>query len=117
VFFWSFPSKAVQASKNRLADAKAKVAEAEEKEAAMSAQLTAAQQQRQPTKERKVKLERLHAHKKRKRTAEESGKEFEHCDPERLKKLSQPHDVTRAVETPLGQASSSPLTRPCPCPV
>ena len=91
MYFWSFPSKAVQQSKNRLADVKAKVAEAEEKETAMTDQLTAARQQRQPTKERKVKLEQLQALKKRKRTAEEDSKQYEHCDPDRLKKLSQPH--------------------------
>ena len=106
MFFWSFPSKAVQTKKNQLADVQAALAESQEAEKQHKAQLATLRGDRQLTKERKLKLEQLQALKKRKRVAEEEGKQFEQCDPERIKKLSQ------STRTQQLQLSSRPCHPP-----
>ena len=100
MFFWSFPSKAVQQKKNALTDLQAAAAAEAEKEKALKAQLTAARAGRQQTKERKIKLEQLQTLKQRKRAAEEEGKQFEQCDPERIKKLSQTSTASSIAPSP-----------------
>ena len=113
MFFWSFPSKAVQQKKNALADLQATLTAEQEKEKALKAQLTAARAERQQTKERKVKLEQLQTLKRRKRAAEEESKQFDQCDPERIKKLSQPCNpwTRRSVGSVLSCCSFPPSLR------
>ena len=87
MYFWSFPSKAIQAKRVKLSDLQTQLAALRESEKQTSVKLQQAQKQRQHTKERKLKLEQLSSLRGRKRALEEEGKQYEVCDPERLKKL------------------------------
>ena len=83
----SFPSKAIQSKRTKLDDLQNALTAARDKEKQAKKQLDQALQSRQLTKERKLKMERLGTLRGKKRALDEELKQYEVCDPERLKKL------------------------------
>ena len=86
-FFRSFPSKAIQAKRTKLDDLQKSLTTAKDTEKETRKKLDDALKARQQTKERKVKLDRLHTLRSKKRALDDESKLYEVCDPERLKKL------------------------------
>ena len=83
----SFPSKAIQQKRTKLDDLQQQLQATQDKHKACHKQLEQALGARQHTKERKLKLDRLSTLRNKKRALDEEMKQYEVCDPERLKKL------------------------------
>jgi len=87
MFFWSFPSKAIQSKRTKLADTQQSLATTQDSHRKLHKQLEQARTTRQQTKERQLKLTQLTTLRSKKRALDDELKQYEVCDPDRLKKL------------------------------
>lgn len=91
MFFWSLPSKVEKAKLTQRDKLKAEIAALHNEASAVQAQVKAARTARQPTKERKMKLEQLNQLKAKRKLIDTDLEKFAACDPDLIKKLSQLH--------------------------